>query len=54
MDYKIGVIFQSLYYPPLHFLEFLEPFIAIGDSLSAEQHLARLNRKIAIGDSLSA
>jgi len=27
-------------------LEFLEPFIAIGDSLSAVQHLARLTRKI--------
>ncbi|MEE0681970.1 MAG: hypothetical protein U0M20_07120 [Christensenellales bacterium] len=27
---------------------------AIGDSLSAEQHLARLTRKIAIGDSRSA
>ena len=30
---------------PVHFLEFLEPFIAIGDSPSAVQHLARLTRK---------
>jgi len=29
----------------VRFLEFLEPIIAYGDSLSAEQHLARLTRK---------
>ena len=29
----------------MRFLEFLEPIIAYGDSLSTEQHLARLTRK---------
>ena len=44
MDCKIGVILLSLYYP-CAFLEFLEPIIAIGDSLRVVQHEASLTRK---------